>query len=1042
MTVVRGSSMLETPNVNESDFVFGAFDFSGPTFAGLVSWDESWTHMGDGSLVTYSTEPFIHFVKAELSSFNNSPVAGSYGYQVLFQEVGHALGLGHPLDGANTLPPGNDNTNSTVMFYTWAGANKTTYQSNDLLASRWIYGEDGPKGTYGFNSMQGPPQSPASDAVAPTVTSFRPADASAGVAAGANIVLTLSEAIQRGTGGILLKTAVGIVIASYDAATNPNLVISGSALTIKPTGDLATGMQYFVEVPTGSIKDLAGNSYAGSTSYDFTIEAASVGLVLVGTDDPDILEGGDGNDNIDGAAGDDHLFGQMGDDIIQGGQGWDWAYYSDATAAVQVDLAAGTATGADGSDVLTGIEGVAGSAFDDMLTGNGSDNDFWGQEGNDTISGGAGDDWVFYFAASGGVQVNLATGDVTGADGLDKLTGIEGVIGSNFADELLGASSNDSLFAWAGNDSLDGRAGIDFLEGGLGDDTIVGGRGTDTVRYGGNLADYGISYDGALGRFTIADQTAGRDGTDTVHGVEFFEFLDGTRTAAQLATDLTAPDLVTFSPADGATGVGLTSNIVLSFSETVQLGSGSIALKTTSGTLVETYDAATSANLSIAGSTLTINPSADLAPGTQYFVEFASGSVQDLVSNSYAGSSNYDFTTVAAPSEDDNFVAAQYASPAILGSGPGNDTYLLSSSLLPAGTSLTLSDAQGANSVQLAPGLAIASSRVGANSLQLTLANASEITLLGAAEFGYDAAANSSAGIDGADLSYASFARQVLGVAVPTGSTLNTGGAVVIGGGTGLPAFPAGTKSDDFVVAQYASPAILGAGTGDDTYLLSPQMLVAGTQMTISDAVGSNSVQLANGLDIASSRVAPGALQLKLVNGSVITVLGAAAFGYEAGGNRSAGIDGPDLSYADFALQVLGVAVPASGIAVGVPVLIGATGPANTITVPVGSMAPLTATAAADVFAFGVGAARATTANTQIEISGFATASDRLRLDLPAASGVGTLASLDGQQGVAVELNPFTGSTFVNFENDANSDLVAITLLGATDPALVQVEVV
>ena len=176
--------------------------------------------------------------------------------------------------------------------------------------------------------------------------------------------------------------------------------------------------------------------------------------------------------------------------------------------------------------------------------------------------------------------------------------------------------------------------------------------------------------------------------------------------------------------------------------------------------------------------------------------------------------------------------------------------------------------------------------------------------MLGASAFGFDAAANSSASLYGIDQTFAAFAQQVLGVAVPTGSGLNTGGAVVIGGGSALAAFPAGAKSDDFVVAQYASPAILGAGPGNDTYLLSPSMLVAGTQMTISDTVGSNSVQLGSGLNIASSRVAASALQLTLVNGSVITVLGAAAFGYEAGGNRGAGIDGPDLAYADFALQV------------------------------------------------------------------------------------------------------------------------------------------
>jgi hypothetical protein len=68
-------------------------------------------------------------------------------------------------------------------------------------------------------------------------------------------------------------------------------------------------------------------------------------------------------------------------------------------------------------------------------------------------------------------------------------------------------------------------------------------------------------------------------------------------------------------------------------------------------------------------------------------------------------------------------VALQYASPTVVGAGAGNDTYLITNDLLPAGTELTISDAIGANSIQLAPGLSIASSQVTSTALQLTLAS-------------------------------------------------------------------------------------------------------------------------------------------------------------------------------------------------------------------------------------------------------------------------------------------------------------------------------
>jgi hypothetical protein len=114
--------------------------------------------------------------------------------------------------------------------------------------------------------------------------------------------------------------------------------------------------------------------------------------------------------------------------------------------------------------------------------------------------------------------------------------------------------------------------------------------------------------------------------------------------------DTTAPTVSTFSPTDAATGVVVGSNIVLTFSEAIQRGTGNIQIRSGSATggVVETFDTATSTGLSIFNSTLTINPTSDLAYGTRHFVTFAAGSVRDLAGNNYAGTNIYDFTSVAA----------------------------------------------------------------------------------------------------------------------------------------------------------------------------------------------------------------------------------------------------------------------------------------------------------------------------------------------------------------------------------------------------------
>jgi Ca2+-binding RTX toxin-like protein len=159
------------------------------------------------------------------------------------------------------------------------------------------------------------------DTVAPTVSTFSPADAATRVEIGSNIVVTFSETVQRGTGDIVLKDAANNVVATYAAATSKNLTISDSTLTINPTSNLAYNTQYFVTFASGAIKDSAGNSYAGITTYDFTTGTATTPLTRTGTKGNDTLEGGAGNDILTGGKGADWLTGGAGKDTFVFTQG-------------------------------------------------------------------------------------------------------------------------------------------------------------------------------------------------------------------------------------------------------------------------------------------------------------------------------------------------------------------------------------------------------------------------------------------------------------------------------------------------------------------------------------------------------------------------------------------------------------------------------------------------------------------------------------------------------------------------------------------------
>ncbi len=494
-------------------------------------------------------------------------------------------------------------------------------------------------------------------------------------------------------------------------------------------------------------------------------------------------------------------------------------------------------------------------------------------------------------------------------------------------ENATGGQGNDTLIGNAANNLLLGGGGNDLLIGGGGNDEIDGGSGIDTARLEGAFSTYTISYNSSLQQHTISGIASG---TDTFVDVEFFQFSDVLRTASSLVTvDLIAPTVLSFTPADEATGVAVASNITLTFSETIARGTGSIVLKTAAGVTVATYNAATSSNLTLSGSVLTLNPTADLTAGTAYRVEFSAGSIQDLAGNPFAGTTSYNFTTasgtvVTPPGTPlgaaDDFVVLQPSTAAVAGAGVGDDVYLLSGSMLPAGKAITLSDSSGSNTLQLAPGLSVASSQLSAAALKLTLTNGASLTVLGADKFSYDVGGNLSAGLDQPDLSYSQFVQNILGTTIPTNG-LASGAAFRVGSGPAASLIASAASGDDFIVAQAASAAIIGGGRGNDTYLISTGLLPAGKQVSISDALGANSIQLASGLQIASAQVAAKALQLTLTNGASITVLGADQFTFEAGGNTTAGIDQPDLSYSQFVQSVLGGSVPLVGV-VSTPALV------------------------------------------------------------------------------------------------------------------------
>ena len=98
------------------------------------------------------------------------------------------------------------------------------------------------------------------------------------------------------------------------------------------------------------------------------------------------------------------------------------------------------------------------------------------------------------------------------------------------------------------------------------------------------------------------------------------------------------PTLSSCSPADGATGVGVNDNIVLTFSEIVDVESGNVVIKKSSDDSVfETIDI-TGSKVSGTGTTeITINPKETFVINADYYITIDASAFDDVDGASYAG---------------------------------------------------------------------------------------------------------------------------------------------------------------------------------------------------------------------------------------------------------------------------------------------------------------------------------------------------------------------------------------------------------------------
>jgi large repetitive protein len=568
-------------------------------------------------------------------------------------------------------------------------------------------------GTWAFTTA-------AADVTAPTFTTLSPTNNATGVSAGTDLVITFDEDVQKGSSGNIVIQKVGGGTFETIAVTSPNVTVSGSNVTINPSSNLDGGSNYYVEIDSGAIEDLSANDFtgiSGSSIWSFQVKVGALVATDLNTGGIDIGFGGawagSGNLNIIGAA--DLAYANYG--ITQ--TGTTERIYSSNTAhtdrqdsralasamsgdiwfSILVNVPSGGAfaglalftavpsptyshAGADvrvlmsDSQLIVDLDGAALPAGTGSYAA-GTTHLLLGQinvvAGNDTISvwvdpdlssvGEPGDlpaatytsTTVDFSDSIGALGVPGAIGgaatevymdaiwlsdrstafvDVTGVTGPDVTAPILATL--NPTHEATGVSAGANLVITLDEDVQKGGSGnivIQQIAGGT-FATIPVGSANVTVSGADVTIDPASDLAGLTGYYVEIDSGAIEDLSSNAFtgfsGSNTWNFVTGN-------ADLTAPIIAALSPTNGATGVSVSTDLVISFDEDVKKGSsGNIVIQQRAGGTFETI-AVTSPNVTVSGTNVTISASSDFTKGAGYYVEIDSGAIEDLVGNGFTG---------------------------------------------------------------------------------------------------------------------------------------------------------------------------------------------------------------------------------------------------------------------------------------------------------------------------------------------------------------------------------------------------------------------
>ncbi|WP_245238035.1 Ig-like domain-containing protein [Paenibacillus etheri] len=512
------------------------------------------------------------------------------------------------------------------------------------------------------------------DIVAPTAVGLTPANNAKDIAVNTNLELTFSENIKT-TGKTIkiLNKADNSVVETIIASDTTLVTVSGSKMTIKLASELAYGTGYYVQIEAGAIQDIIGNSYAGisdKTSWNFTTVApdltaptvTSLAPVINATKVPLNTElTVTFSERVKALAGEEKYI-----RIMSPGSSFYSEDYYESHPPEEVELIAIDDTNkvTVAGNVVTikqtkldygreyyvtidegALEDVAGNSYEGLY-GFAEYQQFSGSPG--VIKNITENTWIFEMVAKPDTTQPFVK-TFTPVNNASEVA-VDTNLGLTFSEKVVPVAGKYITILKTSDDSVvETIAANDVTK-----VTLLDVKAT--LKLSSSLA-------AGTGYYVLIEAGAFKDEAGNLFTGITSKTVWRFTTAAEITN---GPTVISLSPADEATNVGVDSDLKLTFSENVLGVSGKkvVLKKELDNSTIYTFDMGDITSVSVSGKTVTINPYLMLSDhdgkyldyNTKYYVQVEAGALKDAKGNAFAGITDmttWNFTTGLAPEKTD-----------------------------------------------------------------------------------------------------------------------------------------------------------------------------------------------------------------------------------------------------------------------------------------------------------------------------------------------------------------------------------------------------